>query len=104
MLVATETDFLQVLEGEFEAVNAIFERISRDVRHENVQVISFAEIEKRKFSEWAMHGIGLFDLNHELAIKLRSKFGEDNGSIRLPSTASEVMDLLRIVFPEKQLG
>jgi hypothetical protein len=94
VLIATKTDFLQVLEGEFEALNATFERISRDARHDKIQLISFTEIEERRFSEWAMHGIDLFDLNHELAAKLCQKFGEENGNVRLPSTAREVIDFL----------
>ena len=100
VLVATETHFLQVLEGEFESLNATLERIFRDTRHEKVQLIRFAEIEERKFAEWAMHGIGLFDLNHELTIKLCKKFGEDNGNVRFPNTADEVMELLNIVLLE----
>lgn len=104
VLVATETHFLQVLEGEFEALNATFERITNDSRHDKIQLISFTEIEDRKFGDWAMHGIGLFDLNRELAIRLCGKFGEDNGIVRLPSTKYEVMDLLSILLPEKQLG
>jgi len=101
VLVATETHFLQVLEGEFETLNATLERISRDTRHEKVQLISFAEIEERKFGEWAMHGIGLFDLNHELTRKLCKIFGEDNGNVRFPTTAAEVMELLDIVLLEE---
>ena len=94
VLIATKTNFLQVLEGEFETLNATFERISSDTRHEEIQLISFAEIEERRFGEWAMHGIGLFDLNNELAIKLCKKFGEENGDVRLPSTVREVTDFL----------
>jgi hypothetical protein len=104
VLVASETHFLQVLEGEFEALNATFERISRDTRHDKVQLISFTEIEERKFADWAMHGIGLFDLNHELAVKLCKEFGEDKGNVRFPSSAREVMDLLHMLLPEEQLG
>ena len=104
MLVATETHFLQVLEGVFEALNATFERIARDPRHDTVQLISFREIEERRFGDWAMHGIGLFDLNNELLIKLSEKFGEDNGVPRLPSSADEVENLLKILVPEKQSG
>ena len=33
ILIATKTHFLQVLEGEFEALNKTFDRISRDDRH-----------------------------------------------------------------------
>ena len=65
VLLATETHFLQLLEGEFEALNATLERISRDTRHYEVQLISFGEIEERRFADWGMHGIGLFDLNQE---------------------------------------
>jgi hypothetical protein len=101
VLVTTETHFLQVLEGEFEALNATFERIARDPRHDTVQLISFKEIEERRFGDWAMHGIGLFDLNTELLNKLCEKFGEDNGVPRLPTSAEEVEDLLKILLPEK---
>jgi len=104
VLVVTETHFLQVLEGEFEPLNATFERIARDARHDTTQLISFTEIKERKFADWAMHGIGLFDLNRELKLRLCLKFGEDNGNVRLPSSTHEVMDLLNILLSEEQLG
>jgi len=104
VLVVTETHFLQVLEGPFEPLNATFERIARDTRHEGTQLISFTEIRKRRFADWAMHGIGLFDLNQELKSSLCLKFGEDNGNVRLPSTAHEVMDLLNILLAKENSG
>ena len=104
ILVITETHFLQVLEGEFEPLNATFERIARDTRHDTTQLISFTEIQERQFSDWAMHGIGLFDLNRELKSRLCLKFGEENGNVRLPSSAHEVMDLLNILLSEEQPG
>ena len=94
VLVATKTHFLQVLEGEFDALNTTFQRISSDPRHDKIQLISFTEIEERKFGEWAMHGIGLFDLNQELAVNLCHRFGEENGDIRLPIRIREVTDFL----------
>lgn len=101
VLVATETHFLQVLEGEFESVNATFERIARDTRHDTLQLISFTNIEERKFANWAMHGIGLFDLNREQMFRLCLKFGEDNGNVRFPSTMDESLALLEILLTEK---
>jgi len=101
VLVVTETHFLQVLEGEFEPLNATFERIARDTRHDKTQLISFTEINERKFGDWVMHGIGLFDLNRELKQSLCLKFGEENGNVRLPSTVHEVMDLLDILLSEE---
>ena len=104
LLVATKTHFLQVLEGEFEALNATFERISRDKRHVALQMISFTVIKERQFADWAMHGIGLFDLNPELKSRLCAKFGEENGNFGLPSTAHAVEDLLNILLNEQQLN
>jgi hypothetical protein len=94
VLVSTETHFLQVLEGEFESLNATLERISRDTRHDTVQLIRFTEVKEREFGDWAMHGIGLFDLNLELKAELCRKFGEENENVRLPSTAREVTEFL----------
>jgi len=101
VLVATETHFLQVLEGEYEVLNATFERIARDTRHDTVQLISFGQMEERQFADWAMHGIGLFDLNRELKSRLCLKFGEDNGNVRFPTTAAEVQELLDIALLEE---
>ena len=101
VLVVTETHFLQVLEGEFESLNATFERICLDKRHDKVQLISFAEIKERRFANWAMHGIGLFDLNRDLKSKLCLEFGEDQGVLRLPNTAQETLSLLDILLSEE---
>jgi hypothetical protein len=101
VLIATQTHFLQILEGEFEALNETLERISRDTRHERVQLIRFSDIKKRRFDDWAMHGIGLFDLNSELTIKLCQRFGDDNGNVRFPTTAPEVEELLDIAMLEE---
>ena len=103
VLVATETHFLQVLEGEFDVLNSTFERISRDSRHDNVQLISFKDIDRRKFGHWAMHGVGLFDLNQDLEKRLRHKFTEENGVVRLPTTMNGVMEMLNIMLPEEHL-
>ncbi|MDG2176888.1 MAG: BLUF domain-containing protein [Gammaproteobacteria bacterium] len=104
VLIVTETHFLQVLEGEFEPLNATFQKICLDKRHDTVQLISFTEIKERRFSEWAMHGIGLFDLNRELKLKLCLEFGEDQGNIRLPTTATEILHLMDMLLSEKTPG
>jgi hypothetical protein len=104
VLIATEKHFLQVLEGGYEELNATYERIARDTRHDTLQLISFSEIEERQFGDWAMHGIGLFDLNRDVLAKLYDKFGEDNGSLRFPSTVHGVMDLLDMLSVEDHAG
>ena len=66
VLLATETHFLQVLEGGFYDVNELFMHIVRDPRHEKIQLIAFDCVESRLFGGWAMHGVGIFNFNRKL--------------------------------------
>jgi hypothetical protein len=50
-------EFLQCLEGSREAVNATYNRILSDPRHQDVQLIDCREIDQRWFGEWGMHGL-----------------------------------------------
>jgi Sensors of blue-light using FAD len=46
--------FLQALEGEREAVNALYHQIAADARHGSCQLIAVEEITQRAFPEWTM--------------------------------------------------
>lgn len=46
--------FLQALEGERRAVNALYHRIAVDLRHADCQLMDVAEIDARAFPEWTM--------------------------------------------------
>ena len=83
-LIATDTHFLQVLEGGFSELNDTFSRILQDGRHTDIQLISFAPAASRLFEGWAMRGLGVFDLNRELEDELKSKYGEEEGSVCFP--------------------
>src|ERR1700722_7792397 len=54
MLLYIEGSFFQLLEGEAEAVDAIYTRIMRDPRHTRVTLIIRESIAQRDFSEWTM--------------------------------------------------
>jgi hypothetical protein len=54
MLLYIEGSFFQVLEGEAEAVDAVYTRIMRDPRHTQVTLIIREPIAQRDFSEWTM--------------------------------------------------
>ena len=54
LLYTDGTRFLQVLEGDAEAVTATFERIRRDPRHKAVVVLSDREVTTREFGAWSM--------------------------------------------------
>lgn len=46
--------FLQCLEGELGAVNATYNRILRDPRHDKAVILRYADIAVRDFSDWSM--------------------------------------------------
>jgi Sensors of blue-light using FAD len=54
MLLYKSGNFIQVLEGEREAVRAIYERIQVDSRHRGVLRMLEQNIEDRQFSNWSM--------------------------------------------------
>lgn len=83
-LLATRTHFLQVLEGDYENVNHTFFRIVTDPRHEEIQLVSFGSAESRLFEGWVMKGFGIFDLNIDLANRLKDKYGEEDGGVKFP--------------------
>jgi hypothetical protein len=54
MLLFIEGSFFQVLEGDAEIVDKIYETIARDARHDRVTQIIREPISKRSFGEWSM--------------------------------------------------
>ncbi|CAM3782200.1 BLUF domain-containing protein [Parendozoicomonas haliclonae] len=54
MLLYSDGVFMQVLEGEKDNVQQVYDIISADPRHYGVIVLSQSYIDKRSFSEWKM--------------------------------------------------
>jgi hypothetical protein len=46
--------FIQILEGERSAVNRLYNTISKDNRHQDIELIAIDEIKERKFPHWSM--------------------------------------------------
>ena len=92
MLLYAEGAFIQVLEGETEALDTTMERIRRNPLHRHILEIHRAEISERSFSGWAMgcrkgkpaEGEGEFWLSAE---NLQARIS--------PSAGREVLALLR---------
>ena len=59
--------FLQVLEGEEPVVDALFEKIAKDPRHNRCMVIKRSPIQSRRFADWSM---GFVEVTGEVARKL----------------------------------
>jgi len=58
VMLFNEDWFVQHLEGPEIAVRATFERISRDPRHEQVEILFDGSDERRHFPEWSMAFVG----------------------------------------------
>jgi hypothetical protein len=54
MLLYKDGQFMQVLEGEAEAVTATFSRISKDPRHHGIMVLVKGAVQERRFPQWSM--------------------------------------------------
>lgn len=99
-LIATKTHFLQALEGSYDDVNKTFFRIVHDPRHEEIELVSFVPVSRRLFDGWTMKGFGIFDLNLELEDRLKKKYGDEEGGVKLPCeewSALSLMHDIRII-------
>ena len=109
ILLYSDGSFFQVLEGESETVDRLFEEISRDDRHRNVTVIIREAIPERVFGDWTMaysdispeeadtilgasdffgKGASFENLGHGRAKKLLNAFKQGSWRTRLSDTAT----------------
>ncbi|MFN7152427.1 MAG: BLUF domain-containing protein [Acidovorax sp.] len=90
--------FLQQLEGDRAAVNALYHRLLKDSRHKDTAVLDFAEIPHRRFSSWSMGLLGSVEANRQLFLKYSSSAEFDPFSmstLTLRSFFDEVLQNVR---------
>jgi len=46
--------YLQVIEGQRSAINALYSRIISDKRHNQIELLSFEEVGQRRYGQWSM--------------------------------------------------
>jgi hypothetical protein len=66
ILVASDEDFMQFLEGGRTVVAECMMRIMKDERHQNIRILLAREAETRLFSGWSMRGIDASQLNQRV--------------------------------------
>lgn len=84
--------FMQILEGEDEAVNNLYLCIAADPRHYDVRLIIYQQIEERRFSEWSMALAKLPDVPGRYIDNLYGGFKPQRFS---PDDALKYFDMLR---------
>lgn len=95
VLLATNSHYLQVLEGPYEEVNETFMRIACDSRHTEIKLVSFNVIDARIFESWGMLGIGVFNLNKDLEEALKDKYGAEEDELMLPLDEWKVLAMVQ---------
>jgi hypothetical protein len=106
-LLYLESSFIQVLEGEAEAIANLLDKLRRDTRHENLRLLSDFEIEERQFEDWSM---GLIESSKVVRPKVVSEISalpaaadradNDEHYVPLPET---VMMMRRLYDTDKVL-
>lgn len=73
-LLYNNRQFVQILEGEFNEVNELYNKIRKDARHRNVITLHMKEIANRAYSDWTMafKSLEAADMQHiESALGIR---------------------------------
>lgn len=87
--------FLQVLEGEEDAVRALYELIKRDPRHSSIIAYADKPITQRSFTEWAM---AFQPSSPQQAAELAGYLGPTDVTVEVESLSARdksLFDLLR---------
>jgi len=96
MLLYSQGNFLQVLEGERNKVDATYARIAQDLRHRNTVMLTEEPVDERYFPDWSM---GYRQLEPELATQIPQyapffQFGFDAQAFQAkPGVALEMLEL-----------
>lgn len=94
LLVATDHQFLQVLEGPRAALNRLYVRIVQDPRHKNCTILTYHTLVRRGFEDWSMRTVGLGLLGKWLDQWLEERYQGSGGSMVLPDDEATAYALL----------
>lgn len=65
--------YMQAIEGGRVEVNALYMKIVRDTRHQDVTLLHYAEVPERHFAGWTMGHVNLAKINPSLLLKYSAK-------------------------------
>lgn len=97
MLLKLDNDWLQVLEGENDELNLVYQKISLDDRHSDIRIISFSAIDQRAFSNWSMKGIDIEVIDDNLKKELKDKYFK-NSKIQISEDAEINLNMMKDIY------
>jgi hypothetical protein len=62
MLISSPKFYIQIIEGDREAVNTLFNKICNDPRHTKPTIVRYCETRSREFEDWSMLHISFNEL------------------------------------------
>jgi hypothetical protein len=92
--------FLQCLEGDHLAVNALYHRILLDPRHHEPAILSYAEIDTRLYAGWTMGLVPTTEENRQLFLKYSPRAEFDPYDMRpraLDALFAELVEKARVL-------
>lgn len=90
--------FCQVIEGDDEALEELFETIQGDDRHGEITILHFEPIEKRVFSEWSMAFAGI-----EAAMRFDIEgIKQSKNELQMQEAGKEMVDALDSLVKQHQ--
>ncbi len=87
--------FLQQLEGDRTEVNRLYHRILKDPRHRDPVILSFAEINSRRFTSWAMGSLAPLEANRHIYLKYSSSSSFDPYSMSAATLQDFFVEVLK---------
>ena len=94
LLCFVDDIFAQVLEGGRDAVCELFATIIRDDRHNAVRILSFEEIQERRFGQWNMGRVNIAKVNTALLLKYSETAAFDPFTAPASSTMAMLDELV----------
>lgn len=95
-LLVRDDWFVQTLEGDETTVQALYDRIHKDVRHERVSVIESGEVDQRVFPRWSMARVSA-DGQQDIPLLANAAKGGIAAAASRPTTPEQdaVLDVMR---------
>ena len=87
--------FIQAIEGEKQDIDALFQKISSDPRHGEIEKLSYVEINERSFSEWQMAFDSFEDVS--LALDSNAHLIQEANTESSPQSYDEIVSTLKLV-------
>jgi hypothetical protein len=86
--------FLQLLEGGRKEVSETYNRIVRDPRHHDIQLLHMEEVSERKFAGWSMGKVSFDRINLAILLKYSAKAVLDPYSVPGASSIALLDELM----------